>query len=280
MRLSLQLELLSSCVASSMSWRCACQAADCRERLPSINLVLSCRQEQQVFNANGFDFKELEDGQVQLTAVPFSKEAVFGPQDVHELLHMLVHGEGQAFKMQTQQSTQHSQPSDSTQAAPRPFTKIVRPSRWAHSGHDCAGRYTLTAGLATMRSKQMHVMTKGPPDLRASFLMQKRCHLCIIIPVRAQHQGCCMQGAGHAGDARLSIIHHDRQSSKQDTNEVSACAPVSPRQSVELPSWAAHNEALAHLAAAMTHCTQCYRAESVPAWHQHIQHLRCQYLRL
>ena len=108
--------------------------------------MLPCRQEQQVFNANGFDFKELEDGQVQLTAVPFSKEAVFGPQDVHELLHMLVHGEGQAFKMQTQQSTQHSQPSDSAQATPRASTKIVRPSRCAHLGHDCAGRYTLTSG--------------------------------------------------------------------------------------------------------------------------------------
>ena len=263
-----------------MSRRYTCRAADCRERLQSIDLVLPCRQEQQVFNANGFDFKELEDGQVQLTAVPFSKEAVFGPQDVHELLHMLVHGEGQAFKMQTQQSTQHSQPSDSAQAAPRPSTKIVRPSRWAHSGHDCAGRYTLSIGLTNMCSKQMHVMAKVPPVLRASFLMQKRCHLCIIIPARAQHQGCCMQGAGHAGDARLSIIHHDRQSSKQDTNEVSACAPVPPRQSVELPSWAAHDEALAHLAAAMTHCTQCYRVDSVPAWHQHVQHLRCQYLRL
>ena len=100
----------------------------CRE-----SFFLRCRQEQHVFNANGFDFKELEDGQVQLTAVPFSKEAVFGAQDVHELLHLLVHGEGQAFKMQTQQSTQHSQQSDSAQATPRPSTKIVRPSRCAHS---------------------------------------------------------------------------------------------------------------------------------------------------
>ena len=119
-----------------------------RERVQSFMFVLQCRQEQHVFNANGFDFKELEDGQVQLTAVPFSKEAVFGAQDVHELLHMLVHGEGQAFKMQTQQSTQLSQLSDSAQATLRPSTKIVRPSRCAHFGHDYLGRYTSTSRLA------------------------------------------------------------------------------------------------------------------------------------
>ena len=89
----------------------------------------SCRQEQHVFNANGFDFKELEDGQVQLTAVPFSKEAVFGPQDVHELLHLLMHGQGSAFKMQTQQPVTPSQPFLPSQAAIGPSTKIVRPSR-------------------------------------------------------------------------------------------------------------------------------------------------------
>ncbi|CAK0773475.1 hypothetical protein CVIRNUC_004069 [Coccomyxa viridis] len=115
-------------------------------------------QEQQVFNANGFDFKELEDGQVQLTAVPFSKEAVFGPQDVHELLHMLVHGEGQAFKMQTQQSTQHSQPSDSTQAAPRPFTKIVRPSRVRDMLAMRACRSSIMIGKALNRTQMKSVL--------------------------------------------------------------------------------------------------------------------------
>ena len=82
-----------------------------------------------MFNANGFDFKELEDGQVQLTAVPFSKEAVFGPQDVHELLHLLMHGQGSAFKMQTQQPVTPSQPFLPSQSATGPSTKIIRPSR-------------------------------------------------------------------------------------------------------------------------------------------------------
>ena len=88
----------------------------------------SCRQEQHVFLANGFSFRELEDGQVQLMAVPFSKEAVLGPQDVHELLHLLAHGEGGAFKMQTQQPATPSQPILAPQAAGM-TTKIVRPSR-------------------------------------------------------------------------------------------------------------------------------------------------------
>ena len=95
--------------------------------------MLVRRQEKHVFSANGFDFKQLEDGQVQLTAVPFSKETVFGPQDVHELLHLLSHGQGNAFKMQTQQTVTPSQPFVPSQAASMPSAKIVRPSRCAHT---------------------------------------------------------------------------------------------------------------------------------------------------
>ena len=92
-------------------------------------VIILCRQEQHIFTANGFSFKELEDGQVQLTAVPFSKEVVFGPQDVHELLHLLGHGDGGAFKMQTQQPAPYSQYFNAPQAATGTITKIVRPSR-------------------------------------------------------------------------------------------------------------------------------------------------------
>ena len=95
--------------------------------------MLVRRQEKHVFSANGFDFKQLEDGQVQLTAVPFSKETVFGPEDVHELLHLLSHGQGNAFKMQTQQTVTPSQPFVPSQAASMPSAKIVRPSRCAHT---------------------------------------------------------------------------------------------------------------------------------------------------
>ena len=89
----------------------------------------SCRQELHIFHANGFSFRELEDGQVQLMAVPFSKEAVLGPQDVHELLHLLAHGEGAAFKMETQQPAAPSQPILAPQAGVGMTSKIVRPSR-------------------------------------------------------------------------------------------------------------------------------------------------------
>lgn len=43
------------------------------------------RDKMEIFEANGFGFKEDEDGQLLLTAVPFSKDTVFGLQDVQVL---------------------------------------------------------------------------------------------------------------------------------------------------------------------------------------------------
>ena len=41
---------------------------------------------------NGFDFREGSDGQLLLTAVPFSKDIMFGPTDVQELSQLLRSG--------------------------------------------------------------------------------------------------------------------------------------------------------------------------------------------
>lgn len=45
-----------------------------------------------MFAANGFDMVDAPDGGLLLTAVPFSKEVVFGEEDVLELAAMLADG--------------------------------------------------------------------------------------------------------------------------------------------------------------------------------------------
>ena len=76
-----------------------------------------------IFHTNGFDFKEDDQGQFLLTAVPFSKETVFGIQDVQELLHLIMSGNPAAFQMS-------SQPSSSASDLSAQPTKVVRPSRY------------------------------------------------------------------------------------------------------------------------------------------------------
>lgn len=75
-----------------------------------------------IFHANGFDFKE-DEGQVLLTAVPFSKDTILGVEDVQELLHLIMSGSPAAFQMGTQSLSSGRDPSE--QAA-----KVVRPSRY------------------------------------------------------------------------------------------------------------------------------------------------------
>lgn len=177
--------------------------------------------------ANGFSFRELEDGQVQLTAVPFSKEAVLGPQDVHELLHLLAHGEGGAFKMQTQQpAIIPSQPILAPQAATGTTTKIVRPSRREHP-------------------------VMFPNQNAVSWLSGHYCSADAFPLVMASAPECCnMQGARHVGDARLPIIHHDRESPEQSPDANYPCTPVPLGVALELSTWKAHHEASSHLASA------------------------------
>lgn len=41
---------------------------------------------------NGFAMEEASDGQLRLTAVPFSKNIIFGARDVQELAQLLLEG--------------------------------------------------------------------------------------------------------------------------------------------------------------------------------------------
>ncbi|KDD73673.1 hypothetical protein H632_c1940p0, partial [Helicosporidium sp. ATCC 50920] len=50
-----------------------------------------------MFQANGFDFEEDDEGRLRLSAVPFSKNVVFSAEDVYELVNML-DGSGGAGK--------------------------------------------------------------------------------------------------------------------------------------------------------------------------------------
>ena len=68
-----------------------------------------------MFQANGFDVKEAEDGQLLLAAVPYSKDTVFGMQDAQELLHLLISRHSAPFQMSSQVAGDTS--------------KVVRPSR-------------------------------------------------------------------------------------------------------------------------------------------------------
>ncbi|BDA44213.1 probable mismatch repair endonuclease PMS2 [Coccomyxa sp. Obi] len=79
------------------------------------------RDKMSIFHANGFDFKE-DEGQVLLTAVPFSKDTIFGVEDVQELLHLIMSGSPAAFQMSTQASS-------SGKDLPEQATNVVRPSR-------------------------------------------------------------------------------------------------------------------------------------------------------
>jgi hypothetical protein len=91
----------------------------------------------EVFEANGFGFKEDEEGGLLMTAVPFSKDAVFGEQDVHELLHLLMEDASHAFRMLSQPSRPPRPGTGPGMAAGsgartrggQPAVKIVRPSR-------------------------------------------------------------------------------------------------------------------------------------------------------
>jgi DNA mismatch repair protein PMS2 len=76
-----------------------------------------------IFHTNGFDFKEDDQGHFLLTAVPFSKDTVFGIQDVQELLHLIISGNPATFQM----SSQSVSSSNDLSAQP---TKVVRPSRY------------------------------------------------------------------------------------------------------------------------------------------------------
>lgn len=50
------------------------------------------REAAEVVRQNGFDFREGGNGQLLLTAVPFSKDIMFGPTDVQELSQLLRSG--------------------------------------------------------------------------------------------------------------------------------------------------------------------------------------------
>lgn len=82
-----------------------------------------CRDNRDIFHVNGFDFREDDEGQLLLTAVPFSKDTVFGVQDVQELLHLIMTGSSAAFQM----SSQFRSTAKDSSAMP---TKVVRPSRY------------------------------------------------------------------------------------------------------------------------------------------------------
>lgn len=84
-----------------------------------------CREKKDIFQANGFDFKEDSEGRLLLTAVPYSKDTVFGMQDIQELLHLLISRHSAPFQMSSQV------PGGGT-------SKVVRPSR---SVALCPGRH-------------------------------------------------------------------------------------------------------------------------------------------
>ncbi|KAK9915857.1 hypothetical protein WJX75_005272 [Coccomyxa subellipsoidea] len=79
------------------------------------------KDKMNIFHTNGFDFKEDDQGHFLLTAVPFSKDTVFGIQDVQELLHLIISGNPATFQM----SSQSVSSSNDLSAQP---TKVVRPS--------------------------------------------------------------------------------------------------------------------------------------------------------
>ena len=88
--------------------RLASAVLDCKE-------IFSCREKLDIFRANGFDVKEDDDGQLLLTAVPYSKDIVFDIDDALELLHLLISQHSAPFQMSSQVAGQTS--------------KVVRPSR-------------------------------------------------------------------------------------------------------------------------------------------------------
>lgn len=51
--------------------------------------ALTVRDNLDVFAQNGFDIQELDNGQLALAALPFSKNVTFGKDDVLELVEML-----------------------------------------------------------------------------------------------------------------------------------------------------------------------------------------------
>ena len=57
-----------------------------------LKAFLMHRDEMEVIRQNGFDIQETAEGQLQLTAVPFSKNITFGARDVQELAQLLLEG--------------------------------------------------------------------------------------------------------------------------------------------------------------------------------------------
>ena len=86
--------------------------------IPSCTHDFLCRRREKkdIFQANGFDFREDCEGRLLLTAVPYSKDTVFGMQDIQELLHLLISRHSAPFQM-------------SSQVAGGNTSKVVRPSR-------------------------------------------------------------------------------------------------------------------------------------------------------
>lgn len=87
-----------------------------RDAMSSALLGGACRDKLDVFQANGFDFKDGPEGQVLMTAVPYSKDFVFGQQDVHELLHLLAGRHSAPLQMSSSQVAGDT-------------SRVVRPSR-------------------------------------------------------------------------------------------------------------------------------------------------------
>lgn len=112
-----------------------------------------------MFEANGFDFADAPDGGLLLTAVPFSKEVVFGEEDVLELAAMLAEGSG-----------------TSSQPVPRPSKvgamlamRACKSSITMGKPLDHARMKRLLAGLSELRAPWS--CAHGRPTLR---------HLCVL----------------------------------------------------------------------------------------------------
>lgn len=59
---------------------------------------LTVRDNIEVFRANGFEFRDGDDGRLELVAVPFSKNVTFGAADVLELIGLLESGTAAPWK--------------------------------------------------------------------------------------------------------------------------------------------------------------------------------------
>ena len=119
---------------------------------------LTVRDNLEVFQHNGFEFRDGEDGRLYLAAVPFSKGVTFGANDVMEMVGMLESGEAGVPLWATTSAPSRGWGSGKSAALGPRTPPVVRPSRVRAMLASRACRSSIMIGKALSRHTMEQIL--------------------------------------------------------------------------------------------------------------------------